>query len=101
MPIEGITFKNEETMKTETKLKLGRTAETLWLLSRGFYGRDIPDRLLRLAAIAETILEAYRDDPDGVSDTFEGFVEDFSRAVREYKKARGQGSGPDIEGAES
>lgn len=80
-------------MNAETKLKLGKTAETLWLVSRGFYGRDLPPRLLKLAAMAETILEAFRDDPDACFNTFEGFVEDFHIAVRAYGEKTGRKRG--------
>lgn len=75
-------------MDARTKIKIGKIAETLWLLSRGLYGRDLPDHLLKLAAIASEVLEAVRKNPNVFPATFEGIIEDFQRETRNYLESR-------------
>ncbi len=75
-------------MDTQTRIRIGKIAETLWLLSRGMYGRDLPPRLLKLAAVASEVLEAVRRDPEAFPETFEGICLDFIKEASLYIDAR-------------
>jgi hypothetical protein len=72
-------------METQQKLRLGRLCDNLFMFSKGFYGRDFPPKLLKMAAICAELIPEYIKNPSEYEELFNQMSEGF---LREYDRWR-------------